>query len=175
MSFVDFKKDTRIFGCLCNPTVDRFTKLLYFSFGSKNVSKLERVLLKMTFYCCGQRALAITADRDKIYTLVEEHESLLVELTFSQSTMEWGITRVYEGNEDDLIQLQFSQDEKHVVGTFMFGFKVRKSSPATYKILLIRINLIRLSKLESLDNYGGFVGLELGERSNGDMFTTRRH
>lgn len=78
----------------------------------------------LSHFCLTTRALAITADREKIYTLVAEHENLLVELTMETSPLGWGITRVYEGNEDQLIQLQFSQDETYIVGTFMFGFKV---------------------------------------------------
>ncbi|CAL8088660.1 unnamed protein product [Orchesella dallaii] len=69
-------------------------------------------------------ALAITADREKVFTLVEQHENCLVELTMSKSPLEWAVTRVYEGNNDKLIQLQFSQNEMYIVGTFMFGFKV---------------------------------------------------
>jgi len=36
----------------------------------------------------------------------------------------WTFQRIYGENKDKLIQLEFSQDSKFIVGTFMFGYKV---------------------------------------------------
>jgi hypothetical protein len=57
-----------------------------------------------------------------LYTCIEEHGCNLIEMEFTDGCFK--VVRVYEGNDDKLIQVVVSQDEKSLIGTFMFGYKV---------------------------------------------------
>ena len=68
------------------------------------------------------RALVIFPSRTKLFTCTEEHGDNVVEFNLIEE--EWKQERIYGQNSDKLIQLAFSQDHKHIVATFMFGYKV---------------------------------------------------
>ena len=76
---------------------------------------------KLIIHDCSS-ALVIASTRTKLYTCVESHENAMVEMNLVDG--EWQVNRVYDTNTDKLIQLEFSQEEQYVVGTFMMGYKV---------------------------------------------------
>jgi len=66
----------------------------------------------------------VRPSRSQLYTCLEKHGNSLVEVEYNAGEGGFRVVRVYEGNDDKLIQMTVSQDEKSVIGTFMFGYKV---------------------------------------------------
>lgn len=76
-----------------------------------------------------------------MFACTEEHRDNLVEFNLIEG--EWKEKRVYGPNNDKLIQLAFSQDSKHVVATFMFGYKVWNLRSGKLISLLLPDNGVR--------------------------------
>lgn len=91
--------------------------------------------------CISYSALAIKSSRTKLYTCIEKYQDFVVEMNLIDGI--WTVGKIYGENTDKLIQLEFSQDDKFIVGTFMFGYKAWNLETGKIVTLLLPDNGIR--------------------------------